>query len=189
MRLFLAIYPSDKSISQWRSFQRNAAVGPLRWTPEESLHVTLKFFGEVDDHREKKILAALPKIVSDFSPFELQLKSGGVFPSKGSPSVFWVGLDHDTRVLEELVHVLDLECKNLGFAADDHDYHPHLTVARTSNNAAKLPAAFGRDFKKWVEPFETEPFVVNELCLVQSQLGGTGSKYLVRDTFPLRGHS
>jgi 2'-5' RNA ligase len=93
MRLFAALdIPEDVRatlaalVEKLRGVARNA-----RWTHIESLHVTLKFIGEVPSHKVKDIKAALATI--QFSaPIAIQFSGLGFFPNSHHPRVLWAGV-------------------------------------------------------------------------------------------------
>ncbi len=187
MRLFVAVYPSDEAISAWRRFQSTAPRWPLRWTPESSLHFTLKFLGQTDPSLEPKINEILQRTAQLVSPFSLSLSGGGVFPPKGKPTVFWAGPQEQTNMLEELAQMLDLELKTIGFAVEKRSYQAHMTVAKLSDRNMKVDRTLSEDFTHWIRAFTSDTFQVAQLCLVESRLGSTGSTYFVRQTFPFAG--
>src|SRR5207248_365703 len=114
MRLFIGVYPSDEVIHAWKRFKQNAPHWPLRWTSDESLHLTLKFLGETTPTQEVKLNAVLEKLAGSIAGFSLELHGGGVFPPKGSPSIFWAGVRGDVSIVSELAHVLEIELKAVG---------------------------------------------------------------------------
>lgn len=186
MRLFVAVYPGAEAVAAWQKFQAAAPNWPLRWIPAESLHFTLKFLGSTEPAQEPALRAVLERAAGLVSPFTLRLRGGGVFPPKGAPSVFWLGVEGDTRVLTELANMAELEFKNLGFPVEPRAFSAHLTVARPRDKTRPLPRAIAQEFSEWAQSFRSPDFSVKELCLVESHLGATGSSYQVRASYPFR---
>jgi 2'-5' RNA ligase len=61
----------------------------IKWVPRPNLHLTLRFFGSVISE-EKMFRAAtdvITDVVSNMEPFELELKTVGVFPKWDKPRV------------------------------------------------------------------------------------------------------
>jgi len=64
--------------------------GDLKAVERENIHLTLKFLGNVDSAKIDDVKSALSKV--RFSPFQLEIKGAGAFPSLGRMNVIWVGL-------------------------------------------------------------------------------------------------
>src|SRR3990172_2411149 len=88
-RIFIAIeFPSDivKEIARIQELiSKVKFTGKL--TELENLHLTLKFFGEVDDIKLGKIKEALKKV--EFSKMDLKLGKAGTFSVGGNPRIVW----------------------------------------------------------------------------------------------------
>ena len=54
-------------------------IAGAKWRPRENLHLTLRFFGEVQEPIAEEIDAELADVASRHPPFELQLKASGTF--------------------------------------------------------------------------------------------------------------
>src|SRR4051794_36719961 len=69
-----------------------------RWIPEDNLHVTLTFLGEVADARLAAIAAALdaPLVTPRFVAV---VAGAGVFPPSGAPRIVWLGIDEGSDAL------------------------------------------------------------------------------------------
>ena len=57
------------------------------WVRPESLHLTLKFVGEVAPPRVEDLSAAAARAAEGGAPFELTLAGAGAFPPHGPPRV------------------------------------------------------------------------------------------------------
>mgnify|MGYP002624523338 CR=1 FL=1 len=104
----------------------------LKPVSPNGLHVTLKFFGDVEWNSTAGISRVLEEIASPFAPFTLQVRGLGAFPRPERPSVVWAGLA-DAEPLIELAGRLEPEFENLGFPAERRPFHPHLTLARVKS--------------------------------------------------------
>ncbi len=100
----------------------------LRWMPEEQLHLTLSFLGDVEPHLEDRLREVLGKV--RVSPFFLPLRGIGAFESRGRPSVVWVGVGKGHPLLFELHRRVQNAVLNAGLEPDLKPFHPHVTVAR-----------------------------------------------------------
>ena len=87
---------------------------PVRWVREEGLHLTLKFFGEVEESRVSEISTALGRTTAGMSPLTVTANEVNGFPALERARVFWIGLDAPPA-LELLAHRVEQECEALGF--------------------------------------------------------------------------
>ena len=62
----------------------------------EKLHVTVKFFGEVDAVRLSALDTALARAAAAAAPCELTLAGTGAFPAAQNPRVLWLGIQDPT---------------------------------------------------------------------------------------------
>lgn len=108
-------------------------VSGVTWTRPGNWHLTLKFLGEIQEERARSLPGALGDGLSGEKPcmaFFMQGRGGGFFPDPRRPRVFWVGLGKGRRQACDLAERVDAACAGLGFAREDREFHPHLTVAR-----------------------------------------------------------
>ena len=100
----------------------------LRWLPEEQLHLTLSFLGEVEAAAEDRLRQALGEV--RVPPFFLPLRSVGVFDAGGRPSVVWVGVGKGHPHLFALHSRIQDAVLRVGLEPDLRAFHPHVTVGR-----------------------------------------------------------
>jgi 2'-5' RNA ligase len=134
MRAFLAVEISEEMRDRLVRFQRTLREGgaSLKLVEPENLHLTLKFLGEVEEGRLGEVEEALRRGVKGFSPFTLEVKGTGVFPSSQYVRVIWAGVGEGWEKVSSLQRSLDRELAKLGFPRDT-DFVPHLTLARVKN--------------------------------------------------------
>src|SRR6266576_113984 len=132
MRLFVAIeLPSDARahLVKIQNQLRNELHG-CSWTREANLHLTLKFFGEVDDAEVPRLCDELKTIPSAGT---MRLWSSGMclFPERGPVRIVGVGLEESSGALCSLVESIDDRGAEFGFKKEGRAYVPHVTLART----------------------------------------------------------
>ena len=91
MRVFIAINPPEE-IRQGIDELKNK-VGQLdavKWVEKENIHITLKFFGEINDTMLDKVKLCLEGI--KVSSFKVKLYGLGVFPNINNARVIWIGI-------------------------------------------------------------------------------------------------
>ncbi len=149
--------------------------GRASWSRVDSIHLTLKFLGDLSPGKVEKLSEAASRSAREFAPFQIVVEQTGAFPKQGQPRVLWIGINDFSGKLGDLHARLEDESANEGFARDDRPFHPHLTVARLRQPryARTLVAAH----KELV--FDATEIAVSELLVIRSELGNEGSKYTV----------
>src|SRR5262245_39239229 len=131
MRVFLAIDVPSEIRERLASVQekiRPAATG-ARWVAPESIHVTLKFIGEMPEKRREEIDQALRGLT--WKHIKVNVRGVGFFPGTRSPRVFWAGLE--AASIEGLAGEIDNRLERAGFDRERRAFRPHLTLARARN--------------------------------------------------------
>lgn len=125
MRLFTAITLPD--------FVRKelAVIQPrhpnIHLTPESQMHLTLRFIGDADKPKTRRVIQALSHV--SFPPFDLEIVGTGIFPRPKDPVILWAGVRYHP-VLTELYDFLQEELYRAGVPAENRSYHPHVTLGR-----------------------------------------------------------
>jgi 2'-5' RNA ligase len=185
--------PQHADAPQWRLFcavelstevrERAAAhIARLReklpdlragWERTDKLHVTLKFFGDVEHSRIEALSIAISRAADTIAPFKLDIAAAGTFPPHGNPRVLWLGIRDSSGSLARLHNSLENECAAAGFKREQRPFHPHITLARLRQPAAARPLA---DLHRELG-FKPLELPVNEILLMRSELGPGGSRY------------
>ena len=143
------------------------------WSRVENVHLTLKFFGNVEVDRISAISAAALRAAREFSPFPIGVGGTGVFPRPSRPQVLWIGISDPLGQLSALQKKFEDECGTADFEKENRAFRPHLTIARIRRpeGARSLADAHLRmEFK----PIQVE---LNEVILFRSELSSKGSRY------------
>lgn len=132
MRVFTAIEldPEIRSAIAQEASGLLSGVGKVGLVPEDNLHVTLKFVGEV--HRDD--LAALDEVVAEGAERliggEVEVGGIGAFPNLGRPRVVWAGVSDPTGMLTPVHDRLNETLARFGAKREKKRYVPHVTLAR-----------------------------------------------------------
>ena len=181
MRAFIAIdLPESLRVALRRKQADFRSVSPdARWTQPEGIHLTLKFLGEIPDHKVREVAECLKKL-GPFEPFAIRVKGFGFFPDGRRPRVFWVGIE-DSASLIRLAEQVDKAMETIGFAREQRAFHPHLTLARFKVPQAQpaLQAAISQDPEQDLGSFD-----VSEFFLFESKLSPHGAEYRKAERFP-----
>jgi 2'-5' RNA ligase len=178
VRLFFAI---ELQTPVLEGLGRLGAVEDLdyRWVDARQLHVTLAFLGEQPESA-LPLLERVGATAAASSPrLKLKLGEPGSFGPRRAPRVLWIGLDGDVPGLLALQSRLDAGLRAAGFALEDREFRPHVTLARRRPNASSAPLAWPP------RTIQRSAFEVHHLTLFQSRLSPRGATYVVLKAFPL----
>lgn len=185
MRLFLAInLPAEVRLEIVAATAALRECAPeLAWVREPLLHLTLKFFGDVDGARVDEIAAAVSGVAGRHRELLMTLGGIGAFPNFRRARVVWMGIAHEPR-MELLHHDLELAGEQLGFEVEGRAFRPHLTLARVKQ---ELPEERLRALSRVAKQtdYRTE-CIVRSVDLMQSALSQSGPAYTTLVSAALR---
>jgi 2'-5' RNA ligase len=190
VRAFIAIeLPADliKRLKDFQSGLSPARLQYVKWVDPGSIHLTLKFLGDVDAVRLEAVKEASAAAVRPFRPFDVTTGSTGFFPGPQRARVFWLGLEGDIEVLGRLQQDIDRAMSSLGFVSENRPFTAHLTLARLRDECS---GAQRLEFAGLAGPavFKPGPPVqVQSVALMRSQLTPRGAVYTRLAEFPLMG--
>jgi RNA 2',3'-cyclic 3'-phosphodiesterase len=178
MRLFLAL-PIPKEITHrlMHLQQRVAAKIPgARWASPDSFHVTLKFLGNTPEASLPAIRERLLQVRA--TPFDVEVGGLGLFLR---PGIFYASVQAH-RQLKSLAHKIEETMQICGFAPEDKEYRPHITIARFRGRPAEkaLTVLTRENPKRIFGSFHADAFL-----LYRSVPSPQGSHYEVLDRFSL----
>jgi len=156
----------------------------MRWVPDDNLHLTLKFLGDVVDREVHQVCKVIRQCCANIDPFELKLEGTGGFPSGDRPRVVWAGITAGGEFLIDLVTELEQGLSKLGFKPEPRDYRPHLTLGRVRSGSR----AASQEVVDKVARFKNRRLgvlAVEEVRLYASYLDKEGPTYNVMDTITL----
>jgi len=184
MRLFVAIdIPEEirNALAEAAGQLRPAAPG-ARWVRPESLHLTVKFIGELPETQLDAIKSALAA-ANKPAAFPLGLYGLYFFPDKRFPRVLatFVHGEQGHRETAELTKQIDFQLSPLKIPREERAYRGHLTLARLDPRAQHdaLEAALAGMMRR-----EWGTFPVREFHLYQSELRRGGAVYTRLASFP-----
>jgi len=190
IRSFIAIELPAELVKRLKDFQSGLSSARLRcvkWVDPGSIHLTLKFLGNVDAERLEPVKQSTADAVRSHSPFQLTTGHTGFFPGPQRARVFWLSLEGDTGELGRLQQGVDRAMAGLGFESESRPFTAHLTLARLREGVS---AAERIEFTGLVQPavFEPGPSMrVQTVALMRSQLTPRGAVYTRLAEFPLKG--
>ncbi len=182
MRVFFAIDLDERArsaaveiVDQLRACPGGDAV---RWVREETLHVTLRFLGDIDFGQVARLAGCVREQTAALSPFRLQLGSARPFPSKRHPLAVVLDVEPAER-LAELADAVERGVVAAGFGPEPRPFNAHLTLGRIRKKRFSLVTGE-------VTP-SGESCPVNEAVLFKSELQPSGAHYTPIERAPLGG--
>ena len=122
-RLFAAL-PLPDAVTE-RVLPLMDHVPGAKWRPEENLHITLAFYGDMDGATAEELDHELARI--RVAPFDLRLKGARHF-GKAEPTSLWLGVEGG-EALPDLARRCAKAGKAAGVPPERRVYTPHLTLA------------------------------------------------------------
>ena len=176
IRLFAAIaVPED--IGEPLLTRQHGLPG-ARWRPLEAFHITLRFFGDVQERVAEDLDLELARITS--APFGLTLDSVGAFGEGPDIHAVWAGVA-DSEPLRVLHGRCESAARRATLAADSRTYRPHVTLAY-------LRRPDPSDVAAWIQAnslLRSPPFGVDRFGLYSSHQTREGSRYVLEREYRL----
>jgi 2'-5' RNA ligase len=151
----------------------------VNWTGPEQLHLTLRFLGDVPVAQIAPIIARLATV--RVAPFILPIEGVGSFPPNRPPRVIWIGVGSGHPRLYQLRQRLDDALLASGLQLDVRTFHPHVTLARSTEDAGPALGHWLHAHRAMTAP----PFRVESFALYSSQLHPNGAVHTLKQHFPL----
>lgn len=175
IRLFVGIDPPDRIKQSLIDLMGN--IAGARWQSHEQLHITLRFIGEVDHHTANDVVAALSTL--HHPRFEVAVAGTGSFDKRGRLHTLWAGVEPEAP-LRTLHNKVDQSLKYVGMKPDTRQFRPHVTLARLGSLTGPL-----HGFLETNGGLSLPPFVVDAVCLYESQLTSAGPAYTIVERYGL----
>ncbi|MEX1126074.1 MAG: RNA 2',3'-cyclic phosphodiesterase [Acidimicrobiia bacterium] len=175
--MFVAVpLPAEVRLALDEKLGRHMVPGKV--APPENWHLTLRFFGNVDEVTYQRIVAELDTV--DLGQrFRVGLGGLGAFPNPKRATVLWVGVTHGGDELSELALTTEEAAQTAGLPPEERPFHPHLSLSRIRPqvDVSSLIEAFGDTGFGW----RCETMVV-----YQSHLESGAARYEPLEVFNLR---
>lgn len=158
----------------------------VRWANPETMHLTLKFLGEVDDRELHDVCRITSGVANQGKPFSLACQGVSAFPSVQKPTTIWMGVKDDSDTLGPMQEELEsLFCERLGVPAERRTYKPHVTLGRITARGIRKEELI--EYMQSQAESEFGILRVEELVVYSSELTRNGPVYTVLATCPLGG--
>jgi len=176
IRSFIAIdFPEEtrKALKDVQERLKQSGAG-VRWVKPGSIHLTLKFLGNIHPAQVEDIALAVAQEIRDQPPITLGAAGLGAFPSLRKPRVIWIGMEGEVQRLTRIQARVENALEPLGFVREKRPFRPHLTIGRVKDRR-RLQALIDAMAELKIPEFDS--FDVTEIILYKSDLRPTGAIY------------
>jgi len=152
----------------------------LAWTLPEQWHITLAFYGQVEDTRVPDLKGRLTQAAKRYPVLSLALDGAGRFDER----TLWVGCSGDVATLRGIPRSAAAAGRRVGAASAEKTFRfrAHVTLARTRRPVDLRPYVAALD------AYRSRSWTVDAVSLVCSHLGAGAerrSRYETLSTHPL----
>ena len=178
IRTFLAFELNTAVRESLSRFQKQwqSSLPPINWVKPQSIHLTVKFLGDVNHDQLEPLRLAVESVAQKFTPFGLQVNGVGTFPHLRMPRVLWAGISGQVEQLQNVVSLVEDALAPLGFQPESKPFQPHLTLARIKQHSREVGVVLAKS-EVFEEPLFFGDLPVDRLCLFKSELKPTGAVY------------
>jgi len=164
----------------------------ISWAQPASIHLTLKFLGDMDEQVIDPLRAAVDQAIGSQGAVMVPLERLGAFPRPDSPRVLWVGPSEqwekgvEAARMAEIHGAIEQACEGLSFLRETRPFSPHLTLVRIKMGERQVGIALAKSGLLDL-PLSLGQLEVDRVVLMQSELKPTGSVYTKLWDLLLRG--
>ncbi|MFM8939264.1 MAG: RNA 2',3'-cyclic phosphodiesterase [Phenylobacterium sp.] len=176
IRLFAALDLPDAAAEALAPFQ--CGLAEAAWRPRETLHITLKFAGDLREDLADDLDAELSRIGG--APLEVDLAGAGAFGEGRGIHAVWARVT-PTPALSTLARACEIAARRAGLKADARAYTPHLTLAHLTRPEPETVARW----LAFAEDLRVPGFHLDRFGLYSSWRGPDGSRYRLERSYPL----
>jgi RNA 2',3'-cyclic 3'-phosphodiesterase len=191
IRAFLAVELPDELRAELATVQQELKrkIEPemkrntrIAWARPASIHLTMKFLGDMDEQVADPLLAAVEQAIGSLMAVNVPLERLGAFPLPQSPRVLWVGPSEswergaEARRVAEIHGAIEQACEGVGFLRETRPFSPHLTLARIRVGERNIGVALAKG-GVLDRTLSLGALAVESVVLMKSELKPTGSVY------------
>ncbi len=187
MRCFIAIDIDEETraglhdVQQEIAAQANIRKSDVKWVHPESMHLTLKFLGEIKDREVVDVCNIVRAVTSRHKTFNFSIREVGHFGGR-SARVLWVGAGLECPELAQLQQDLEKKLDTAGWPKENRKFSGHLTLGRVRNTKAGFELA---QLTEQYKDFDLGTIRCHEVTVYQSQLKPEGPIYTALGQYEL----
>ncbi|SMC98135.1 2'-5' RNA ligase [Desulfocicer vacuolatum DSM 3385] len=142
------------------------------WVRAASMHLTLRFMGDVSKQEIKGIIRAMEETAATCRSFTVFAGGVGVFPGIRKARVIWSGVKGELDQLGLLHTTLEKNLEHQGFPGDKKRFAPHFTLGRFKN---RVDSKILTNIIQRFQYVESDVCPVNAMVLFKSELKPSGA--------------
>ncbi len=137
MRTFVAVNVSSDTTKAAQRMMRQIDETEIgaKCVRTSSMHIALKFLGEVQLEETPEICKAVGRAAQGMLSFMIECGGLDAFPERSRPRTVWMGVQTGVTALRQLQQRVDDETRHIGYHGETRQFHPHLTLARIRSTA------------------------------------------------------
>tara|TARA_Y100001960_G_C14730511_1_gene857266 strand:- start:570 stop:1112 length:543 start_codon:yes stop_codon:yes gene_type:complete len=156
-----------------------SGIPGARWVKADSMHVTLRFIGEIDNSTAIDLDTTLGDISGQ--AFNMSLSATGYFSRKSKVRALWAGVEAGDA-LKRLQFKVERAVQHAGLKPEGRKFKPHVTLARFTGNTREADLA---NYLEHTFTFSTEIFLVEAFTLFESQIEQNSAHYVALKDYSL----
>ncbi|NOZ85987.1 MAG: RNA 2',3'-cyclic phosphodiesterase [Deltaproteobacteria bacterium] len=160
------------------------AGAKFRPVKPESMHMTLKFLGDMEMVSVPLLVKTIAESVKDFAPFRFRLEDLGFFGSPHRPRILFMDTRQGKSRLRELAGLIEQACEAHGFEREERPFKAHLTLARFKKGPRQGLDVMLENFREGRQGILQ---TADRIVLYKSDLTPTGPIYDELDVMTLAG--
>ena len=157
----------------------------IRWVKPDSIHLTLKFLGQVPSDQLELIVSSLKVAAAAHAVFSLEISGAGCFPNLHRPRVVWAGVLDQGHRLSAVQRAVENAIAPLGYPSEQRDFTPHLTLGRLARDVRSLDQKKIGEVVQAAEIGSLGRWEVKHVALIKSDLKPNGAEYTILARAPL----
>ncbi len=182
-RLFIALDIPGDIKSDIHSFTGNLLEKErgIKIVPASNIHVTLKFLGNININKIKKIENAIKITADSLEKFRYRISGKvGAFPNLAKARVVFMEIDDGSMRISEVYNLLENNLSKIKIRKEGKKFIPHVTVARIKGkkNLEKPDGSLRAGPDAWID--------CHDILLFESRLRPSGAEYEVIGRFGLK---
>ena len=172
-----------------RELRKTSPDARLQWVKPQSIHLTLKFLGDIREDQVQEIGEGLAAALQTQPAFSLKVGGLGVFPDLRAPRVLWIGLEPMSdapSAIGTLARKVEEAIVALHFPSEAKPFTPHLTLARIKERNREIGRALS-NLGVLARGRSIGTLSVHGISLMKSDLQPSGAVHTRLCEIPLRG--
>ena len=135
IRAFIAIELDERIKRELARVQDRlkTAEADIKWVDTSSIHLTLKFLGDIQPEVLDDVERAIARTAARFTHFHMDIGALGAFPDADKPRVIWASVTKRANYLHDMASRLTEELGDLASDDTTRSFTPHITLGRSRN--------------------------------------------------------